>query len=763
MGVLEEIAAEIADDCADFASFSRRLQKEAISEGEPCPPSEISRLAKKHGFDVPTVIRTEPPRTTGKPSQAPKRPALAPIETFPYHFISLNEKIADPEPEVKAALVAGHLLSEPLRDGHSGTIEITWEFDGPMLIGEKSRKQPDGRPPLVGPLLLDGRPVIPGATLRGLLRSTMESLALGRLEQTDKHRAFGIRDFDHDLFRNDGAGNGRAEVHAGWLMRAPEWSPESERYQIQPCRFWPIPIRRLPGVDDNGAAHLDWLVKNLPNRYEHLKRKKRGAATIDFDRVEIFDLSRESGRFERTVAVPGASGLKGVIVVSDALGTLKGKKGDQATERTLDDQKANPGKGDFKKVEHVFEHTSSAPPILLPDRVWKDFLTLNSTPSDHKPKPTGNWAFLKPTLDAGRRIPVFWVGSADQPEGIDFGLVKVFKRKLAYRVGDLLPPAHQATATTAPDFVTALFGMVREPDKGMDPGPVAESHALRHLKGRVSFGFACLEDDTDLRKLTGEAVTTVTGTPKPSFGPFYLRGTPLKDWNEKVALAGRKRYPAFSGTADDVRAMLSDPSNEGNKSPARDSRKAAVQSRLAFLEPQAGRPLRFRGEIRLHNVTAAEIGALVFALTLGGDPARRHGIGRAKAQGAGQARVAAVALGIERNDGRPLIGASAAWEAGFSVTGGALDPFVQAFGDHMRRTEPAWPDVAPVTELLGSATPSAKPRHYLPVKDYMVRRREAYGQGTGHSAPERLLNTRIARSGTGRKGPDERPRPQNRG
>ena len=750
MSVLEEIADEIAGSCRDYEAFSQRLRKEALSEGEDCPVAEIIRLARKLGFDVPTNAsapsRPEPARGAGRGAPAPKRAQLPVIETYPYHFVSLNERVAPPEPEVRAALTAGHLLSDPLRDGYCGSIDVTWEFDGPMLIGE-ARPSQSGKPPLVGPLLLNGRPVIPGATLRGLMRATVEAAALGRLEQTDKHRAFGIRDFDHNLFREDG-GNRRAEVQAGWLTRVPDTGDETPRYQIQPCRFWPIPIRSLPGVGDSGAAHLDWLVKSLPDRYEHLKRKERGAQQIDFDRVETFDLRRESGRFERTVAVPGPSGARGVIVVSDALGTLKGKKGDRATERKLDDQKANPDKGDFKKVEHVFEHTSSAPPIVLPDQVWADFLTINSTPSDHKPKPAGNWAILKPTLDAGRRIPVFWVGSTDRPEAIDFGLVRVFKRKLAHRIGDLLPVAHRTTATTEPDFVTALFGMVREPDDPTDNAATADSHEQRHLKGRVSFGFARLENAA----ATGTEVTTVTGAPRPSFGPFYLRGTPLKDWNEKVALAGRKRYPAFEGTAAEVRAMLANPSNEA-KSPTTDPTKVRVQTRLAFLEPKAGQRLRFTGMITLHNATAAEVGALLWALTLGGDPARRHGIGRAKAQGAGQARVTALSLRLERNDGQPLLGAPAAWETGFAVSGAALDPFVRAFGDHMRRTEPAWPDVAPVEELLGSATPRKGARHYLPVKDYMKQRRDAYAKGAGHSGPDRLLAAQRVKAQAGRKQP----------
>ena len=48
--------------------------------------------------------------------------------------------------------------------------------------------------------------------------------------------------------------------------------------------------------------------------------------------------------------------------------------------------------------------------------------------------------------------------------------------------------------------------------------------------------------------------------------------------------------------------------------------------------------MRFSSRIRLHNVTAEEIGLVLYALGHGGDPKKpyRHQIGRAKPYGAGE-------------------------------------------------------------------------------------------------------------------------------
>lgn len=108
------------------------------------------------------------------------------------------------------------------------------------------------------------------------------------------------------------------------------------------------------------------------------------------------------------------------------------------------------------------------------------------------------------------------------------------------------------------------------------------------------------------------------GAPKPSFAPFYLVG-PEKDYSASIPkgwpqLAGRKRYIArFRAGVDDpttpLRQALDGQKGDGS---------AATQSDLQFLAPIDD--AEFVGRIRPHNVSPAELGAVLWAITFGGNP-----------------------------------------------------------------------------------------------------------------------------------------------
>lgn len=150
------------------------------------------------------------------------------------------------------------------------------------------------------------------------------------------------------------------------------------------------------------------------------------------------------------------------------------------------------------------------------------------------------------------------------------------------------------------------------------------------------------------------------GAPRASFAPFYLRGR-YKDYSSPepaTRLAGRKRYaPRFPGeTTATAEAAITGLLKRQITRIEEDSRKPLspkVQSRLSFLRPGAGeRELRFSGDLRLDNVSAAELGAVLWALTHGGDPAKpyRHMMGRGKPFGAGQMRVDRLSIRLIPND-----------------------------------------------------------------------------------------------------------------
>lgn len=579
--------------------------------------------------------------------------------TAPFRFAPLNANICEPEENVAKAWSAGHLHDYPFKHGLCGHIAVRVTFDGPMLIGNGGDSENK-------PMQLGEKHVIPGATLRGLMRATMEIAAFARLTQTNLHRRYGIRDFKHELFKDEA----RKDVRAGWLTADGDGG-----YQIAPCDWWPVRIRDIEGnKSDNGKWHKAWLQKPLGNRYEALDMGRRNGP-FDFSKIKAFKIRED-------MLVPDANGaISGVYVVSDCSPTI-GK----VNPEELDEQNDNPTKGNQKKTEAVFAALGEAP-LPVPRRVWENFSANNSKPSRNKPTPTGNWAKLKPTLDSGNRIPVFWVAN-QHGEVDDLGLVRVFKRAHRYdtwatlaRTGNGVHCVPSDSEGWGPDFVEALFGYVHEPEKS--GGIEAKEHDSRHLKGRLAFGFARLRADTPGK--IGQVIKTVQSAPKPSFAPFYLAGVNGKDWSrDDVELAGRKLYPSRGAGSAAVRKWLE--SHQGNG-------KEDTMSNLHFLEPQDPETkLRFEGEIALHNVTMVELGAVLWVLTFGGDEAKRHMIGRAKTAGAGQAQIEVTDCALVANAGGPAPEMAVA---------------MKAFEEFMEGHSPGWRDSPPLRALLAAADPKS--------------------------------------------------------
>ncbi len=231
------------------------------------------------------------------------------------------------------------------------------------------------------------------------------------------------------------------------------------------------------------------------------------------------------------------------------------------------------------------------------------------------------------------------------------------------------------------------------------------------LKGRVAFSGAAIEANDHQKPIVDDGpIETVTMVPRASFAPFYLEGA-VKDWSDEQArIAGRKRYlPRFPQAKPD--AALAEIRMHLQKQVARLSPEARAKpdnkSKLRLLKEAEGRELRCSSRIRLHNVTAEEIGLVLFALTHGGDSKKpyRHQIGRAKPYGAGQLRVVSARLTLEANgpEGNALLKAPTDEEkpgpgregfcpgaselTGFVRANASHRPFLEALKEHMH--EPA--------------------------------------------------------------------------
>ena len=629
-----------------------------------------------------------------------RRPPLDESLIFaPYRFIEIAADVVPPP----RADIAHDRAEAGL---YSGSIEVEWIAETPLLIGGPSKQDaPDE------PLQIGGRHVIPGATIRGLVRTACEIVGQAKLPRGNWHHRYGLRDFDHPYYRG---GSGITEVDkvtAGFLTIRPaeEGDPpgivavNDEVWEIRFCDWFHVPIETLTAANGLSGVYS----KELPllGKYR-CAGMSDGRSAPDFSKtLKYSHLPDDNNRKRR--ALDGKGGADGVPVFSGKL----------------------PGGGN-KKFEYVLFRDPAAKPAPVPADIVRNFLRLHSTPNKNKLEPAFSWKDVRAAAYRPAGLPVFAIGSlANGGADFFFGLTRLFKIPHRKSVGDVVLdalPAHRPTGRLgkadsngrrkledyAADMVENLFGYVVEPgdlqfpEEGdsIDPAAVA-------LRGRVAFGFAGLSGETPA-KVEEQPVEVIQMAPRASFAPYYLKGAQEKDYSaDKVGPAGFKayfpRYPqpdarkALQAIRDMGKAQIDVVSRGGTKSVAK------VTSRLKFLMPKGEAPLSFSGRIRLHNVTPEEIGLLLFAITHGGERngRRRHMMGRARPFGAGQMRVGRIALDVEANDAGANDGG--ANEAGGAKAARDLEGFIAAFAAHMRNSgAPQFPDTPGVAEWLGMADPA---------------------------------------------------------
>ncbi|EJW09341.1 hypothetical protein A33M_1551 [Rhodovulum sp. PH10] len=631
------------------------------------------------------------------------------LATAPYRFVTVPSIIVPAEKDATSP------LHEVKRAGFCAEIAVTFEAETPLLIGT------EGEGNQVVPMTLDGAAgyVIPGATLRGAIRAAAEIVAFGRLTQVNENHAFGLRDFDHAAYGEGAFPVGRVgDVEAAWLRRIGKDDDGEATYAIAPCDWWAIEADRLVGSRHLAGSFADgkaFTRKSLREKYEAAgyatRGEERNTFVLDFA-PKTFRLVEEINGKPAVAPADGGS-IRGVLVFSG-----RSPSG--------------------KRLEYVMTPPPDDPGIPLDPPVARLFERMHGTMVKDTFRPDGSLADLMPTLEAGKPIPVFFVGDphAQDPRRFAVGLTRLFKVPHASTVGDIvgirLPKL--GDGGLEPDLVENLFGYVYEPNqfpktKGLKDGEVPPGLLAR--KGRVGFSFARLANPDDVA-LSAPVETVMMGA-RASFAPFYLRGR-TKDYSDAMArIAGRKRYlPRFPAArsdgaldtaADKIKELLRRQVDVLRASGAQVNDK--VTTRLVFLQAKPGRTMQFESRIRLFNVTAVELGAVLWTLTFGGEPEKyRHMIGRAKPFGAGQARVAKATLDVEANVSpsdliTPIGGAgplAACADADHT-------PFLQAFEAYMTTQVPGWRSTPTLTDFLKASDPAvgaalaAKGKlGYLPLK-----------------------------------------------
>lgn len=141
----------------------------------------------------------------------------------PYNFVPLNKQVYIPDWWDKVS----HDI--PFEDGIDGSIEVTWKNISPLFIrdasvdnGEFSMHIADQKG--------TRRYFIPGASLKGMLRSVISILSFGKMEQYE-NQYFGHRDFDTKLPEGRKYAKNMENIKFGWLEKQPD-----ETFVLYPCK-----------------------------------------------------------------------------------------------------------------------------------------------------------------------------------------------------------------------------------------------------------------------------------------------------------------------------------------------------------------------------------------------------------------------------------------------------------------------------------------------------------------------------------------------
>lgn len=753
----DELTDEIIMAARDMMGWTTQ------SAGAPLPRS----IGTATPIPSPKAVSTPDSKESVRPKAYPSpdtrqnrkvRPLTPPAPSAPFRFVKLHDRIAMPAPLDTPSKRADRNL--PIRDGYRARIHVEWIVETPLLIGSEVKEQVPNGPDVsrVQPLTLGASVkangfanqnyIIPGATLKGLIRSACVTIAHGRVgAQVNRHRIFPLRDFNHPVYSEHLVDANK--VRAGLLRKSLDENGR-ELWRLTPMMQWRCVeiadiIKHFPNAGFSSSGQ--WLVSDLVDKYNVCYNINEKVIEFKFigGGFSQGQVSIGQGRFRKTATFGGAD--QGVLVFAGAFTSQTGTK----------------------RYEYVFfpdpNRQSRSSIALSPDEI-ASFIALHTKPGELNDDPVGSWKELKPTFDANKPIPVFYIGTPGQP-GFHFGLTRLFKIPHAFSVGDVLKNSHPAHLPPSrvvgdkvvhePDFVEELFGYVVDAkdveERGADHRMMPTAAAR---KGRAAFSMARLKPNQN-PVIARDDTVVVMMAPRESFAPFYLGGKPEleKDYSSDPArFAGPKRYIPRQKPANETdrrvvttttigdlgRRQIQQIQQASNGGPVSEE----VKSRLRFLTGPNGRELVFESMIELHNVTAAEVGAILFAVTHGGDPTKpyRHMLGRAKAFGAGQTRVGAVRLEIESNV--PAIGDALVrppmanerlakeGQVGFvppSANGAPVAenashiPFLDAFETAMRQAvgEPRFPEVDVVQEHLGAATPGTKTTaqlHYMPLSDF---------------------------------------------
>lgn len=406
----------------------------------------------------------------------------------PYHFVPLSDWIYMPD--------WAHLVSHdvPFQDGFSGTIEYTLTNATPLCVGAEQQRA--DRQPTKVLFARDpkGNPIIPGSSIKGMLRNVLEIAAFGKFNRVEDSR-FSYRDISNanttyakELQETD--------VEAYWL-----------KYDEQQ-RVWLFRKAQWVSVfHDDLTKYTKKGFKNSPNETAVDKYKK-------------WPLTNEAIPFSlQNRTMMGTRGKEVTVTCAGSMGT-----GDLLGYPVFSGFR--PGKKELSDARLGFSYM-----FYQPAEQAKTFeqgtALVNRLFENHNEDLV---TYLKKNQQPELGIPVF-ARRTKQGQLVALGFAKMPRKLFDYSIHDLIyrvNDAHQSQAFF--DLAELIFGTLR--DSGLS------------LRGRVSFSDCVLPNAKKHSTYFSNAV--VLNNPKATFFPAYLEQPDSKRYSDYSGFAARlngwKRY-----------------------------------------------------------------------------------------------------------------------------------------------------------------------------------------------------------------------------
>jgi|AntRauTorckE5430_2_1112549.scaffolds.fasta_scaffold00533_5 CRISPR-associated protein (TIGR03986 family) len=519
----------------------------------------------------------------------------------PFNFVPLSREVVLPNWANKIS----HDI--PFEEGRSGELTLTIKAHSPIAV--LSANNPDELDAPKKVIKHNGKPFIPGSSIKGMLRSVLEIMSFSKFGDKISDDRYAIRDLNGTVKDIYLANFRPTNVQCGWLQKLPDGS-----YEIQDCG--------IPGRVSH--RNLDATLGSDFSTY--FARTGRFDAKKGEQKSALFKYNRFTGkprtgyfahRINKPDGTPFTDGRKRFDTVDkEDLGAqpgtivFTGQPGPRFQKPT--------GMWTGHHLEFVFFAVSRN--LQISSQVMTNFLFAYY--EHDKNRHSIDWKYWRATLANGDKVPVFF-NTDDDGTIKHFGLSYLYKLPYENSIREAAENTSPLHTSSSSDLSECMFGYIAGSDA---------------LKGRVHVG-AAVSDDA---KEDGKVHDHVLSFPKASYYPLYLkqyRGPYKTLMDDTAELAGWKRYPVrLSNKVKPVTTI-----------------KGQEKISMKFTPLREG--AMFKTSIRYHNLRPVELGALISAITFhGADPGTAfHSLGIAKPFGYG--KVSITINNLNDDDRNVLLGA----------------------------------------------------------------------------------------------------------